>query len=504
MRVQADWPRIQAQADQWDIHWLDHCIRDARKAGFTVILVFGPTPAWAASYLPHSDTAALARAHPDLPAFRHYVTRVTRRYLHKVAFYQVWERPAVSSLLATQRDVFALFRTATKAVHSVDPLLPVILPEPGDVDICWIAGYFKHAQHLETPDILLLSPVQFTLHPQVFWWRVPALRKYVFTTRQEPILWSQIPLHGSTTDTAFTTATASLLDGIPTTIFTVTSANDLNDPRLAAGIRTIASLRGSTYAGWTLLDNDTPAGIFRRGATTRTLALPLADDHLHFTPDDYPLFSDSVAIPAGKVTTTTLGEAPQTVQVADNTTWVPAAHPTLFSGLSVLPMAGTPEIRLPEISSAEVSLDVAGSDPSGLHLLRDLRGGQFCQQSIDGRTVISTVADTAPWIHVKMPDSFLFFNPAHLAVDVTVDVLGSAQREHCGFDLYYDAQDDMRYTHWQWIDVGPDQVFSYTFRLNDVLFSNRSGYDFRINMGGSTENVRVVDIHVRKIESADR
>jgi len=500
VRVRAEWPRIQAQAGHWEFTWLDQCIQDARQAGFTITLVFGPAPAWTVPYLSASEVAALARAVPDLPAYQQYVTAVAKRYQTSVAFFQVWERPSVTCLLATPQDVYELFRTAVKAVHRVNPLLQVILPEPGDVNIFWIDGYYKHAQGLELPDILQLSPIQFTLRPQVFWWRVPALCKHVFTTHRAPKLCSEIQLRKSTPEVAFAAATTSLLENIPTTIFTIASPADLDAPEIAAGLQTIASLQGSTYTGWTLLAIDTPAGIFHQGTTSIALVFPLTDSQLLCEPAAHPVSASSIAVPAGTVTVTRLGGVSQTVPVTGKTVITLPSHPTHLSGLAVSPIAGTPEINLPEITGSEVSLDLSGNDPAGLHLVSDLSGGQYSQKNIEGRIITSTIKEIAPWIHVKVPDNFLFFNPAHLPIDVTVDVLGAEKSEACGFNLYYDALNDMRFSNWQWIEVGKEHVFSYTFRLNDALFVSRSGYDFRLCMGGSSESVRVVDIRVRKIE----
>ena len=67
-----------------------------------------------------------------------------------------------------------------------------------------------------------------------------------------------------------------------------------------------------------------------------------------------------------------------------------------------------------------------------------------------------------------------------------------------GFNLYYDAVDGMSHSAWQWVDPGAEKIFTYTFRLNDALFSRRDGYDLRINMGVSRENLRVVGVTVKK------
>jgi hypothetical protein len=113
--------------------------------------------------------------------------------------------------------------------------------------------------------------------------------------------------------------------------------------------------------------------------------------------------------------------------------------------------------------------------------------------------MLMTVPEVAPWIHVDVPDGFLFFNTERQPVEVAVTVRGTMEAKKNGFSLYYDAIGGMANSPWQWIDVGPFKEFTYTFRLNDALFAGSEGYDFRLDMGGSEDSVRVTKVEVRKL-----
>ena len=498
VRIRADWARIQPKVGQWDFAWLDSIVDEYSKAGIKIVLSFGSPPAWAISYLDDPTPEEIARAHPELLPFQSYVTAVTKRYCNRVQTYQVWERPSIIQLLARQEVVFALFRCATKAVHTVDAKLRVIVPEPGDVDICWITNYLKTSQGISMPDILQLSPVKFTVRPEVLWWRVPALRSQI--TKQYPnlSLWAEVPLLKDNPESTLKLATACLLDDISMISFIPAIFSDMQEQRIIIGIKTLSSLQQFAYAGWALIGEDTPVGIFQRQQSNLILALPLFECRIEFSPSNLPLLT-GIAVPDKQVMYTMLGEEQQQLPVNVKQELNVKSRPFLMTGALLKPITGTPDVKLPVENSKEVKLDISGENSAGIHLIPDLPGGRFELITIDEKQVIQTVRGKAPWIHVDIPDGFIFFNQKNIPVEVTIYVMGSSEAETNGFNLYYDAQTEMQYSKWQWIDVGPGKVFSYTFLLKDALFANRDGYDFFINMGGSRDALRVVGIAVTKV-----
>lgn len=165
------------------------------------------------------------------------------------------------------------------------------------------------------------------------------------------------------------------------------------------------------------------------------------------------------------------------------------------------------DARTPDpVEGDTVRLDLSDKDPAGIHALPTFTGGEFRRMLCEDGEALCTVRDDAPWIHLAVPDGFLFYNREKLPVEVTVRVAGVTAPMRTGFSLMYDSANGMAYTRWQWIDALPSAVttdspteFTYTFRLNDALFSDSEGYDLRIDMGGSRESVRVLDVAIRKI-----
>ncbi len=386
--LRTDWPRIQPTASAWHFEKLDAAVDAARDRGLTVVLTLGPAPRWAVRYLQAPSDAEVARAKPDLAAWKAYAAKLAARYRGRVGHYRLWEPPTAAVLMAVPRDVYALYRAAAAAIHGVDSSLRVIAPEPGDVSLDWIAAYLAGAKGAEAPDILALAPGRCVTTAAEFRWRCRVLRDRVLPANT-PALWAEMP--------------------------------DSDDGGLAAAA---------------VQDGIAPV----------------------FFPHD----------PAGCITR--------------------------------LRQAGHAPASLPApVKTPAVSLDPGGRNALAIRPLPELPGGRYAVLADGERTVLSTVRDTAPWIHFDVPDGFLFYNRERVPVEVTVRVRGASVANKTGFNLYYDAVGGMNNTPWQWIAAGPDAEFSYTVRLADALFANREGYDFRLCMGGSVDDVRVVGVTVRKV-----
>lgn len=386
--IRANWPRIQPTALAWCFAELDAAVDAARDRGLTVVLTLGPAPRWTVRYLQVPSDVEVARAKPDLAALQAYAAKLAERYQGRVRYYRLWEPPTAAVLLAVPRDVYALYRAAAAAIHGVDGLLQVIAPEPGDVNLDWIAGYLGGAKGAAAPDILALTPGRWVKTAAEFRWRCHVLRNRVLPA-DAPALWAEIPA-GDDGELA----AAAVQDGMIPVLFS----------------------------------GDPGACLARVGHPAKTLA----------------------PVP-------------------------------------------------PPVKTAAVALDASGRSALAIRPLPDLPGGHYTVECINGKTVLETVMDSQPWIHFDVPDGFLFYNRECVPVEVTVRVRGAAYANKTGFNLYYDAIGGMNNTPWQWIAVGPEAEFTYTFRLKDALFANREGYDFRVCMGGSVEPVRVVGVTIKKV-----
>jgi hypothetical protein len=495
VRVLADWPRLMPSAQQQNFAWLDDIVSAAIARHLTVVLVFGPSPRWTVSYLEEHPTAAeIQRAHPDLPDYRAYVVAVTRHYQRQVLTYQLWSRPSATTLLANPQDVYTLYREGTQAIHMVNPSLQVLAPEPGDLDLGWINGYMKTVTGANSPDALLLSPTSFTMDPAVFALRTQVLRTKILTHTVKPALWADIPLSAQPAQPTLALTAMAMISGCQHLLFPTQSAETLH-----ACTAMVRPLCGQEYAGWVPTTGHCIISAFK-AATRQTLLLaPRADEHITVFPAANPRQGELIAQNSA-ITSTASDGNPIVQPVSDPLSLdVTTGQPHLLAGVTGGVTAGFPDLMPDPIPNNTITLDLSGKNDAAIHPLRDLPGGHYAQYDENGHTILRTISDTMPWIYFDVPASFLFFNTAHVPVEITVQVLGAAVPARTGFNLYYDAINGKRTTHWQWIDVGPDQVFTYTFRLNDALFAKNGGYDFRLQMGGSEESIRVLGVTVKKL-----
>ncbi len=491
--LHADWTRLQPGARHWDFAWLDAAVNAATVHGLQVVLTLGPAAPWAVSYLKDPTPEEAARAHPDLPAYTAYVTAVARRYADRVTYYQLWERPTGTTLLAAPGTVRALFRAGARALHAVNPALQAVVSEPGDVDLGWIADYLDAAHGDERPDVLVLAPIHFTTTPEALWWRMTTLRARVLPA-DAPALWVDVPC---TPDAAagWRLTAAALLQGV--TGVTLCGA-DLDDGATRTALHALLTVQGCACAGWALLGPQQPAGVFTSGSETRVLLLPLQTGSLTLLPAASPQ-RDGVAVPDGAVTVVALDDLPRRVTVDSETALPLTTQPLVLAGVTVPVLDGAPVVQPPAVPGDTVALDPTGADPHAIHALRDLPGGHFDIDTVEHQPVLCTVRQTQPWLHFDIPDGFLFYNSARRPVAVTVQVYGAMTERHCGFSLYYDGVGGMMNSPWQWIDMGPNKIYTYTLRLDDALFADRDGYDLRVAMGGSEEPVRLVGLSVTKL-----
>lgn len=492
VRIDATWPRIQPRPGVWEFAWLDTMVAAAEVRKLDVVLVLGPAPTWTISYLNNPTAEEAGRARPDLPKYAAYVTRVAERYQSRVRLYQVWDRPSGNYLLATPAHVYEMFRTAARSIHAVHPELQVVVAEPADLDLSWVAAYLQQARGEERADILLLSPVRHTLAPETFAWRLHTLTERVLPRTDAPLLWVDIPLSVAQAPTQFALAAAALVQGVSQVHFVPDGAATLAHPQLAAGLRTLTRLSGYSYRGWTPIAPLADGAIFTRDAASTLLALPYGDATLTLEPANACTEGGSITVhPVGAEVHTLTLQAPLALPLE--------MRPTLVEGVCA-PTEPQMTVRPPATVPQEaVSLDMTGTDMLGIRPLRQLPCGNYRLLNVQGTDALGTVREVAPWIYFDIPDGFLYYNTEQIPVEVTVRVFGVTKKGKTGFNLYYDGLKGMTYTPWQWIDVGAGQIFTYTVVLRDAIFANREGYDLRLQMGGSEESVRVVDVMVKKL-----
>jgi hypothetical protein len=497
VRIPATWTRLQPQAARWDFAWLDSLVARALAQKLTIVLVLGPAPRWAVSYLPNPTPAQLQRAHPDLAAYQAYAAALARRYANRVTYYQLWDRPTSHSLLAVPQEVHRLFRAATKTIHAVDPRLRVIAPEPGDLHLWWLSTYLSQATPTERPDVLLLAPLRHALTPAILAWRLQVLRTRVLPS-PPPQLWATMPVEAANPSYSRILATALLHDLTTVILLPAAAGRAAPVPAGIAGVRGLLQLQGYERDGYNQISAGVVGGVFHRERTHAVLAIAAQDATLALVPGGQPP-ATGIAIPAQRAVLVTATGTSRPLKVLRAISLPITPTPAVLFGGRATPTAGVPANTPSPVAGPRVSVVAPPDSPSLIRVLRTFPRGNCQQVEESGHPVLMTSYMQAPWIYFDLPDGFLFFNREATPVRVTVHVLGASDPRKTGFSLYYDSLEGKRNAPWQWIDVGPSTVFTYSLVLNDALFATDEGYDIRLDMGGSKEGIRLVDFIVEKL-----
>jgi hypothetical protein len=160
-----------------------------------------------------------------------------------------------------------------------------------------------------------------------------------------------------------------------------------------------------------------------------------------------------------------------------------------------------------------ISVDYGRSDApeQGLYNrpLRNRIGGHVVEEMHNGRMCLRTKIYSGPgeaeldnpWIYFDVDDRWLYFAQGRTPVAVTIECEGSsAGEEALGFNIWYDSTTGYRFSPWQWVAAGPDWK-RYRVELPDISFADRNGYDFRINIKGSKQDIWISSVTVEKLEA---
>jgi hypothetical protein len=108
-----------------------------------------------------------------------------------------------------------------------------------------------------------------------------------------------------------------------------------------------------------------------------------------------------------------------------------------------------------------------------------------------------------PWFYFDVDDRFLFYTKGEFPIAITVECIGASAPEFAGFNIYYDAGARQKFSSWQWIAPGVENLYSYRVVLPDAWLANKEGYDFRINVKGSKEDVFITKVMVEMLPAAE-
>lgn len=158
VRVPLDWNRVEPRAGAFDWASYDRLVAAAKARGLEVVFVLGPTAEWASGALPteprEDKIVKMPRQWSD---WSNYVRAAVSHFRGQVKYWQIWEGFDFPNFRATRSSMITLIQQTRQAAKAADPEAKLILPEPGGVDLGWIA-WLKTTPVWQQFDILGLRP----------------------------------------------------------------------------------------------------------------------------------------------------------------------------------------------------------------------------------------------------------------------------------------------------------------------------------------------------------
>ena len=500
-----DWNRVEPSPNRFFWQADDAAIAAAQAQGFEVMLVLGPTAIWSVDPAFHLTPDLCRCSVPKKPAlWEQYVRQAATHYRGKVRHWQVREQPNAQHFRGAVQEYLALLRGAARILQEVDPRNRIIAPEavgfdPGGLDrrlqppmdkIWGIWGsYLPSHPTLSSAALALSVMATEALAP-------PRPPRPIWVVGAETSLsadrWKQYYLLASAFGVQRFYAPESVID-----------------PQWTPAVA------GLDYRGYLRLGPSVWALVFASGGAEVVAAWSDAETRI-------PV---SALAPVRNVeqlrASAAWGERPGTAcETSGSEAMVRLGpRPVFLHGLGTDAASAGPPTRkavlrgrgLPSLgddSSVSVNYDRARAPEHGLYnrALRSLPGGAVREQVFDGRRALGTelypsnrpVTQNDPWMYFDVDDSWLYFVRGRVPVTVTIEAHACEQgAQRIGFNLYYDSVDGYRASKWQWVEPGSGWK-TYRIVLPDASFTNRNGYDFRINAQGSRNDLWVSSVTVSK------
>lgn len=506
VRLPLDWERVEPRPGQYDWHAADAAVDRARAQGLEIVLVLGPAATWAVDPgLGLSPEQARLSVPKSDHLWKRYVRAAATHFRGRVRHWQVREQPSAANFRGAVSEYLHLLNIAARALRSVDLSAVVILPETVALDP---AGLDRRLQLPTAGD-----------------WEV----------------WgAYLPTGADLTASALALSvmTAEVMpSGARRPIWVVGADDRMPADRWmqyyllagAFGIERYYAPAGAISAEWVpLLSQLCYAGFLRLGPDVWALAFQDRDGGavLAWSQTETRLPASAlapIAEAAQVARAAPLGGAPGSAVAVggDDPILLLNSRPIFVRGLDfecratrrvptrtdVLSARPGPDPRaLPAVS---VDYSRTAQPEQGLYnrALRVLPGGAIREEPHPDRLCLATnmrplldeIALDQPWIYFDIDDRWLYFARGKTPVAVTLECEASRRGpERIGFNLYYDAVAGYRSTPWQWVEAG-EGWRKYRVVLSDGSFTNRNGYDFRINAKGSKQDLWVASVRVEKL-----
>jgi hypothetical protein len=417
VRIPLDWNRVEPRRGEFDWSDYDRIVAAAAQRHLEVVFVLGPTAAWASSAGVDESAEVRGWKMPRQWAdWENYVRAAVSHYRGKVRYWQIWEGFDFSHFRATRSGMLALISAAHKAAKAANPQAQLILPEPGGIDLGWIA-WLKATPAWTQFDILGLRP--YRQQNGALQFPLAVLQSEVLSKGEKPV-W---------------------------------------------------------MVGW---------------------AKGLAPEPPEASPNLTCFAPAAITCGVEKVFGEPAYSLPPQVEIAP-----------------LLPLKREGALKyLQPLSVSWVNMDMnAQPQENGLYNLayRNWPGGRLIEMTSGTHRVLGTSMQKKPlvseadrindnpWFYFDVDDRFLFCTKGKIPIAITIECIGASAPQFAGFNIYYDAGAKQKFSPWQWIAPGVENVYTYRIILPDAWLANKEGYDFRINAKGSKEDVFITKVTVEPV-----
>ncbi len=478
------------------------------------MLVLGPCATWAVNpawQVPPGDRPSSIPRSAEL--WERYVRQAALHFRGRVRHWQVREQPNVHNFRGARSEYLELVTAAARVLRAIDPGAVVVVPEGGSLDVAEIDRLCRSDQGSACDVLGVYLPVgpasvpSATLAWSVLSHEIPGVaasaRRSVWVLGSDGTLPAEVWVQQYLLAWAF---------GTPR-LYLPTSAIDHT---------WLAPLSQLRYVGFLKLGPDVWVLAFEDQSGPVLVAWSRVSARLRIS--DLAPGADAAALRQVSV----LGGDPrETVTGGGEAASVSLGpRPALIRGF---PLAGTVRKGAPSRSdvlgarsgpgpdsSSPVFVDYNRSDSPERGLYnRELRtrpGGRVDEEIHNGRVCLRTriAADIRkrdednPWVYFDVDERWLYFAKGATSVVVTVECDSAyLGKEKLGFNIMYDSTTGYRFSKWQWVEPGSGWR-SYRVELPDVSFSDRDGYDFRINISGSKQDLWIASVKVEKLRADPR
>ena len=515
IRMQLDWNRVEPERGRLQWTEFDAAVDAAAARGLEVVLVLGPCAEWAVN--PAWEVPPEERCHSvpqSLDVWRAYVRAAVAHFRDRVHFWQVRKQPSARNFRGARREYAALLKAAAQAARAVDPTARILVPEGGYLDIA-AADAFIRSGNCDFADVLgLYVPSDLSLLPLPWAVLTREVLGQCDPERHRP-LWV---LGGAET----APSAAWQVQYLTAWAF---GAERCYLPPEAIAPDWVLPLANLSYAGFLAPGPDIWAFVFEEATGGSAVAVwSAAETELPVAAICPPASSSAVAEDAVSPppqeesgSPGVVSELPATVQVGPRPVWLHAVdcggrfRPGPPTRADVL--ASREGIDVSSVPMVYVDFSLPGLPEFGLYSrgLRGLRGGGSLEESRSGRTCLRTSMTFRrgeeekdnPWMYFDVDDRWLYFDRGTTRLAITVECERSFRgKKKLGFNVVYDSTAGYRFTPWQWVDPGSGWQ-KYRFEISDTSFSNRDGYDFRINAKGSKQDLYVSSVTVEKLPATE-